>query len=317
MTQRRQRFTRPMAALAIGLFALLVPVVATASLLAQASVGQPSWLGGLLLDMVAAQRTLMAHLSELMRNSQGTGWSAIAFVLIGASFLYGVLHAAGPGHGKIVIGTYAATQKSGYRHSLALAGAASLLQAISAITIIFVALAVVDAALSQASAAVRSAELVSFAAVALLGAWLTQRAAVALWRQGSASAHTCCGGGHTDAAGAGRGWAPMIGAVLSVGLRPCSGAILVLLLGNAYGMPLLAAVSVLAMAAGTALTVGTVAATVTSIRLLAGRVTGSTMPAYAATLGRVGAGVGGLIILSFGIALLATALGPAHPLMLR
>ena len=313
MTGRCPRIAGLIAALAI----VLAPVAAAASPLAQAPAEQPGWLAGLLMDMVAAQRTLMAHLSELMRNSQGTGWSTIALVLIGASFLYGVLHAAGPGHGKIVIGAYAATQKSGYRHSLALAGAASLLQAVTAITIIFVALAVVDAAVSQASGAVRSAELVSFAAVALLGAWLTQRAVVALWRHRSAPAHTCCGGRHAGDIRAERGWAPVIGAVLSVGLRPCSGAILVLLLGNAYGMPVLAAVAVLAMAAGTALTVGTVAATVTSIRLLAGRVTGSTMPAYAATLGRVGAGVGGLIILSFGIALLATALGPTHPLMVR
>ncbi len=294
------------------------PTPAWASPFAEAAPAQPGWVGGLLIQVVAAQRALMTHLSELMRDSQGAGWSGVAFVFIGASFLYGILHAAGPGHGKIVIGTYAATQKSGYGQSLALAGAASLLQAVSAIVIIFTALAVVGLALSQAWAAARSAELVSFAAVALLGAWLTQRALVSLWRRRSGRAAACCGHAHAaDIERQPQGWGPVIGAVLSVGLRPCSGAILVLLLGNAYGMPVLAAVSVLAMSAGTALTVGTVATLVTSVRLLARRATGAAMPAYVSTLGSVGAGLGGLVILSFGVALLATSMGPAHPLMLR
>ena len=300
-----------------GLVVVLMPMAAVASPFPEPEPAQTGWFAGLLLQMVSAQRALMGHLSDLMRDSQGTGWSAVAFVFIGASFLYGLLHAAGPGHGKVVIGTYAATQKSGLGQSLAIAVAASMLQAVSAMAIIFVALAVVGVALTQASAAARSAELVSFAAVALLGAWLTQRAAVSLWRRRSGAADPCCAGDRHTAANTGQGRAPMIGAVLSVGLRPCSGAILVLLLGASYGMPVLAAISVLAMSAGTALTVGTVATAVTSVRLLAGRLTGSVLPGYAATLGRVGAGVGGLVILTFGIALLATALGPAHPLMLR
>lgn len=305
------------AGLLTGVLVLAVPQTVGASPFADATAESPGWLAQLLLDMVAAQRALMTHLSELMRDSQGTGWSAIAFVFIGASFLYGILHAAGPGHGKIVIGAYAATQRAGYGQSLALAGAASLLQAVSAIAIIFVALTIVGAALSQASAAARSAELVSFAAVTLLGAWLTQRAVVALWRRRAATSDACCGPAVETAPPAARGWGPVVGAVLSVGLRPCSGAILVLLLGTSYGMPGLAVVSVLAMSAGTALTVGTVATVVTTVRLMAGRLTGSALPAYAATLGQVGAGLGGLVILTFGIGLLATALGPAHPLMPR
>ena len=59
--------------------------------------------------------------------------AAAVLALGAAGFLYGVFHAAGPGHGKVVITTYLATQRETLWRGIALAVASSLVQGLVAI----------------------------------------------------------------------------------------------------------------------------------------------------------------------------------------
>ncbi|WP_176526897.1 HoxN/HupN/NixA family nickel/cobalt transporter [Rhizobium subbaraonis] len=71
-------------------------------------------------------------------------------------------------------------------------------------------------------------------------------------------------------AGPGASWKEKLQAILSIGLRPCSGALIVLVFALSRHLALAGTMSVLAMAAGTALTVIIVAAlSVLSRRFLA------------------------------------------------
>ncbi|MBR7487218.1 nickel transporter, partial [Klebsiella pneumoniae] len=66
--------------------------------------------------------------------------AAAGLSLLGFSFAYGILHALGPGHGKVVITTWLATHPSKLKSSIGLTLAASLLQGLVAIVLVVVVL---------------------------------------------------------------------------------------------------------------------------------------------------------------------------------
>ncbi len=92
-----------------------------------------------LLQSAVWQRSLNLELSQLLQ-AVADNPSAAGLSLLGFSFVYGVLHALGPGHGKIVITTWLATHPSKLKSSIALTLAASLLQGMVAIALVVVVL---------------------------------------------------------------------------------------------------------------------------------------------------------------------------------
>jgi nickel/cobalt exporter len=54
------------------------------------------------------------------------------FILVAVSFLYGVFHAAGPGHGKAVISSYVLANGATVRRGITLSFLAAIVQAITA-----------------------------------------------------------------------------------------------------------------------------------------------------------------------------------------
>ena len=67
---------------------------------------EPSLIQKVLFQVAQMQARLNAELTETIRAAQDGDSLAPALAIIGAAFLYGVLHAAGPGHGKAVVATY-------------------------------------------------------------------------------------------------------------------------------------------------------------------------------------------------------------------
>ena len=285
------------------------------------------------------QRDLHDRLSFAVRAVGEHGiWAA--WGLIGLSFLYGVFHAVGPGHGKVVIATYLLTQESELRRGVALSFLAALAQGIVAIIAVEVTVTLLDLPLRGAQRTAGHFETASYAAVLLLGLVLVISAGRRLWRRRSGGhghaghhhhgesghdgeGHDHCGHSHMpdprDIQG-GASWRKGLGVIVSIGLRPCSGAILVLLLAYALGLTVTGMVAVLAMSIGTAITVSALAALAVYARGFSLRLA-ERLPESG---NRVGAVVdivalaGGLIVLAFGASLLHMALStPAHPLMMQ
>jgi ABC-type nickel/cobalt efflux system permease component RcnA len=278
----------------------------------------------------AVQRDLHRELAAAMRNVQANE-AAAAWSLAGLGFLYGVFHAAGPGHGKIVISTYLATHESRIRRGVALSVLSSLLQGATALGAVGVTVAVLDRSFREAQGTVFALESVSYALVGLLGLFLVFRSGRRLlarhrWPSGNraaASAHRrdTCGHGHGP--GAADLAAPpslhhFVATVLSVGLRPCSGAILVLVLAHAMKLVWAGVAAVVAMSAGTALTVSALAALSVYARKSAitlGGYLSADGPRFAQILDGIGM-LGGILIVLFGMALLQASLITAqHPLL--
>jgi ABC-type nickel/cobalt efflux system permease component RcnA len=273
------------------------------------------------------QRYLHDRLAEAVRAADRHGPLAAAG-LIGLSFLYGVFHAAGPGHGKVVIATYLLTQESDLKRGVVLSFLSALVQGVVAIVAVVATVAVLDLPLRDAKQTAGDFETVSYAAVLLLGAVLTFSAVRRLTRRirrhghhhhhGEHGAHDDCGHVHAPAPASVASWRQGVAVIASVGLRPCSGAILVLLLAFALHLTWSGIAAVLAMSVGTALTVSVLATLAVYARGFSIRLARH-MPESRTSLAGVIDAVallGGLVVLALGAALLHAALTvPTHPLM--
>ena len=97
------------------------------------------------------------------------------WVLGGLSFLYGVFHAAGPGHGKVVIGSYMLANERQVRRGIGLSFAAAMMQSLVAVVFVGVAAAILGLSSVAMGTAVGWIEKASYGLVALLGLWLIAR----------------------------------------------------------------------------------------------------------------------------------------------
>ncbi|CAM5763695.1 nickel/cobalt efflux system [Labrys miyagiensis] len=203
------------------------------------------------------------------------GWG-----LVTASFIYGVFHAAGPGHGKAVISSYLFANEEAVKRGILLSGAFALAQAVSAVVIVTVLAGLLNATSATMDNTTLALERLSNAMVMAVGAWLLWRKGRALWgliadRYGlpGASVHThdenC---GHlalpTDTPLARRN---NIRAILLAGLRPCTGALVVLVLTWKLGIYGVGVVSTFVMGLGTAFTIAIIATVAVTAKSLAVR----------------------------------------------
>lgn len=295
--------------------------------------------------LLAKQAEFYRTLSGLIRAAKADG--SAAWALLGFSFLYGIFHAAGPGHGKAVISSYLVANDETWRRGVVLSFASAFLQAVAAVTLVGIAAVLFRATSATMCSAERVIEIASYALIALVGArltWVKGRGFIAALRpslhprtpapvgaavtppdhEARAQPHGAHGHhhhahqhegddqnhdhhhdhhhhghghhAHDHAAGAahvhdehcghahgpepemlaGRGgWQRGLSAVFAVGLRPCSGAILVLVFALAQGLFWAGVASTFAMALGTALTVAAIATLTVGAKGLAVRLAGA------------------------------------------
>ncbi len=119
---------------------------------------------------------LMAAKVHALHGDPSAAWGLIALGLV-----YGVVHAAGPGHGKAVIASYMLANERSLKRGAALALLAALLQAAVAIALVGAAGFVLSATASEMNRAAGWLELLSYSGVAAIGLWL-------VWRKGGALA---------------------------------------------------------------------------------------------------------------------------------
>ena len=354
--------------------ACLVVVAATPALASPFGVGlvEPSVAPGGVFSgffgwIAQHQKAFYASLTtaiKAMKEDGSAGWW-----LMGLSFLYGVFHAAGPGHGKAVISSYVLANGETLRRGIVLSFASAFAQAVTAVVLIGIASVLLRMTSIAITETTRWFEIGSYAAVALLGAYLvwrkivkpmlTPRRPVALGaqavtacthdhhhghghdhhhdhghshshghahhdhRRGHDHAHhqhhdhvheageVCGSCGHVHApppsmlAGRftlARAWS----VILAIGLRPCTGALVVLVFAISQGLALAGVAATFAMAVGTGLTVSVLAVLAVVAKDVALRSVGGRAAA------RLHAGIEGfaaLVVFLLGTSLLVAALG--------
>jgi ABC-type nickel/cobalt efflux system permease component RcnA len=282
------------------------------ALLAQNPFGSPRpaaepQIGGIIGWILAKQSEFYREMSGTIRAAKSDG-SAV-WTLLGISFAYGIFHAAGPGHGKAVISSYLVANEETARRGIVLSFASALLQALVAVAIVAVFAWLLSATARTMCSAEKAIEIASYGLIAAFGARLVwtkgggfMRALQAKPALAMAAAHhhdhhhdhphshdhshghghvhdEHCGHSHgptpDQLAGPG-GWQRGLGTIFAVGMRPCSGAILVLVFSLAQGLFLAGIAATFVMGLGTAITVATIAVIAVSAkgfarRLSAGR----------------------------------------------
>jgi nickel/cobalt transporter (NicO) family protein len=284
----------------------------------------PAPVGGVLGWIFAKQAEFYRQFSSLIRAAKADG--SAAWGLFGLSFLYGVFHAAGPGHGKAVISSYIVANEETWMRGVVLSFASALLQALVAVALVGVAAVLLNATAGTMRRAVDLIEIVSYSLIILIGLrllWVKGRAFITTARTLNRPAavgaavtppdhhahhdhahdthdhnahdhdhhahdHACHAHGHDhhhhgdghahhhdhddhasawghahapepeELAGPG-GWKRGLSAIVAVGLRPCSGAILVLVFALAQGLFWAGVVATFVMGLGTAITVAIIA----------------------------------------------------------
>ena len=238
----------------------------------------------------AQQRSFYGKMSAaLTAMKRGSAWSA-ALTLMGLSFAYGVLHAAGPGHGKAVVSAWLLANERQLRRGVMISFMAALFQAVTAVVLVSALLLTVSAAASTAKSMAIALEAVSYGLIALTGMWLIWQALrprfapVAAVVQGHGHDHghhhdhahhhhdhnhdhehgPDCGCGHAHMPSASDLDQPVslwkaVGIAFAVGIRPCTGGILVLLFSSALGLYWAGVAATFVMALGTAITVSIIA----------------------------------------------------------
>lgn len=195
-----------------------------------------------------------------------------AWMLMGLSLAYGVFHAAGPGHGKAVISAYLFASGETLKKGIMLSFAAALVQALSAIVLVTILAMVLGATAQAMDDVALTLERASYALMVGVGLWLLWRKGRGLWallgqRLGWAGpdlAHVHdaeCGHVHAPIPDARQPWSlrSAAGTVFAIGVRPCTGAIIVLVFALAQGVFIAGIASTFAMALGTAVTVSLIA----------------------------------------------------------
>lgn len=297
-------------------------------LLLLAGAAQVAWLywPELLFKTVIWQKSMHQQMAQLLQqvkeNPHQTGMALMMFSLI-----YGVLHAVGPGHGKVVIVTYLATHPAQLKGSLKLTFAASILQGGVAILLVTLLLGVLQLSSRYLHQSSFWLEKGSFLLVIALGALLCFRAIKRLYQQVKAlkpqkitiqriqlleadhvhSDDCGCGHRHLPSAQelqAGDDWRTRLAIVLAMGMRPCSGAIMVLLFAKVIGVYWWGILSAIAMAIGTSLTISLLALFVHYARRLAVHLSRQRAPAaWGAIAWATLALTGGIILLFAGVLL--------------
>lgn len=284
-----------------------------------------------LIAIQSVQQGAHATLIETVRQIQEEPYKA-SLTLIFLSFLYGVFHAAGPGHGKVVISTYLLSHKEELRRGVLLSFSSALVQGIVAVMLVTSATWLFDVSMKQTQLLVSDIEMASFVLISAAGliiVFLQGRRLFHALGTGSHQqqfgdtddndhAHHCnhtrhlkADHGHSD----GR-MSSFMSIVLSVGIRPCTGAVIILLLANSLSLHIAGIASVFAMSVGTALTVSLIAVVAVYARNFAANIL-SVMPEHhhsASLVSPVFGIAGGILILLFGLSLFLSAFfAPSHP----
>jgi ABC-type nickel/cobalt efflux system permease component RcnA len=265
----------------------------------------------------ARQRDFYGKMSAaLTAMKRGSAWTA-AWTLMLLSFIYGVLHAAGPGHGKAVVSAWLLANERQLRRGVLISFMAAGVQALTAIVLVSALLLTVSAAAKTAKSMALGLEAASFALIGLTGLWLVWQAVrprlapvPALAGHGAHDHHhhghdhghghgpshdhghshghshhhhhhdhdhihdDDCGCGHAHMPSAAELNEPVslwkaTSIAFAVGIRPCTGGILVLLFSSALGLYWAGVAATLVMALGTAITVSAIAVLAVTSRDLA------------------------------------------------
>lgn len=258
---------------------------------------------------IQLHRLLVTHLLQINSGQYSAGlW------LIGVTFIYGILHAVGPGHGKFVVTTWLTTHQPPRGVALSVPFLGSLVQGLSAIAFVVILAVGFNLTTGDLSSSRWYLEKTSSLFIAALGVMMMVQA----WRGRSQLRHAHqhqhepkheheheheqhlagCGHHHGITVESVDNWKAWIGIIIATGVRPCSGALTVLLFSSVIGITRWGMFAVMTMALGTGMALVALALFVRHFRHRAGELwLAESSPRTQQILGMIRIAGGALLIL--------------------
>lgn len=217
-----------------------------------------------------AQREVQTTLAAAVRAIK-TGQPGALLGLVTICFSYGVLHAAGPGHGKMLIGGYGVGRRVPVVALSSIALAASLVQAAVAVAVVYAGVAVLGWTRAQMDGVAENimapAGMIAITGVGVWLMWRGFRGMRRAWAVDVPAGHhhghdhdhahdDPCGHAHSpglDEVSALTGWRDTAALIAGIAVRPCSGALFLLILTWQLGIGLAGIAGTFAMGLGTGL----------------------------------------------------------------
>ncbi|HGO5815482.1 TPA: nickel/cobalt transporter [Mannheimia haemolytica] len=235
----------------------------------------------LLFKVMEWQKSFNSQIAgSLNQLAESRTQAGLTLVLI--SFLYGVFHAVGPGHGKFILSSYLSLEKTKLNQAMKITFASALVQGLVAVSLVTVIVVLFTLSRQYFNLTLQWVERGSFAIMIFLGLyWCYQvykgikpqkptiksirfvqkntqkRPLVQPIHHHVHDEHCSCGHKHLPTSNEmqkAKDWKAQAMLVLSIGARPCSGAILVLFLAYTLNLYLWGVVAALVMAIGTGFT---------------------------------------------------------------
>jgi ABC-type nickel/cobalt efflux system permease component RcnA len=157
----------------------IAPALATDPLTGRGATPQSEtaapFASGVVLRLAQAQRRLNDAISAAFREVRDGGSRGAIAAILGLAFLYGVLHAIGPGHGKAVVASYFVANRARWTGGIAMGSLISLIQGATAIVLVGLLAVVLQWRQLDVLNRATLVEFVSYGLIALLGI-------VMLWR---------------------------------------------------------------------------------------------------------------------------------------
>jgi nickel/cobalt transporter (NicO) family protein len=245
--------------------------------------------------------------------------------LLLVSFLYGVAHAVGPGHGKMATAAFFGANRAAAAQGITMSALIGFVQALSAIVFVGAFALLFRVSQTETVRSVLYVEAASFALIAGVGLWIAWGGIVGrgcTHNHGPVLAHAGHAHDHGHArhqhgqhdhhhhvpqAPANASFASMMPVALASGIRPCTGAILVLLFTLSQDIFEIGVLATLVMSLGTFIVVAAIGLAAIYARRAASRAGGRNERLANVAQRAIGL-AGGLVVFAFGALFLHTAL---------
>lgn len=242
-------------------------VIASAVVIALAALW---WTGGFdqLAQWAATHQREFQNSIALSLRAVRAGQPEAVTALLSACFAYGVVHAAGPGHGKVLIGGYGAAKAVPMLRLSVIALLSSLGQAVTAVALVYTGVTLLQLGRERMISLTEAIMApVSYGAIACVGLWLFWRGlrhfrATMPASQGDHDhSHdhdgicATCGHAHGPTAEQVQNATSLretLVLIASIAIRPCTGALFVLIITLQMGIAGVGIAGAFAMAFGTA-----------------------------------------------------------------
>ncbi len=203
------------------------------------SVSEVSFFSKTWASILKQQRVLSRKINQNFKAFKKTGDFSNIWNMLAVAFTYGLLHAIGPGHGKFLVVSYFTTKKARKRDSLVFGFSIGLVHILSAVILVLTTEKIAKFALGLGpSEEMQFMKMISYIGILIVGMVMLAN---------NIRDKKCCDGEIDNEKS-------ILPLALSIGLVPCTGALLLLFYAMSKDILMLGILSAIAIGTGISIT---------------------------------------------------------------